>query len=107
MNYTSINNNFDLDINNYGSWITENDNNDNKDNDKDNDKDNKDNNEDKMIDANKLLNDYNKINASLKLNINSINQLELEKNEIFNYKSSIFSKHQDIMIKLHKQLSNK
>ena len=104
MNYTSINNDFDLDINNYGSWMTENNNYCDKDNNKDNDKDNdKDNEDDKEIDADKLLNDYNKINASLKLNINSINQLELEKNEIFNYKSNIFSKHQDIMIKLHKK----
>lgn len=98
MNYTSINNDFGLNINNYGSWIND----DVIDTDI-NDSNDKNNEDDKEIDANKLLNDYNKINALLKLNINSINQLEIEKTEILNYKSSIFSKHQDIMIKLHKK----
>jgi hypothetical protein len=69
-------------------------------NDNDNKNDNKNDNE---INADKLLNDYNSINTSLKLNINTINQLENEKKEIFNYKSTIFSKHQDIMIKLYKK----
>lgn len=109
MNYTSINNAFDLNNNNYSNWIDNAndydsliDNNNNK-NDNNNDNNKNDNNDEKEIDADKLLNDYNKINASLKININTINQLEMEKKEIFNYKSNIFSKHQDIMIKLYKK----
>lgn len=99
MNYTSINNAFDLEDNKYEKWI---DNDTEIDNTNDNNNNNtNDNNDDNDIDVNKLLNEYNKINLLLKNNINSLNKLELEKKEIFNYKSNIFSKHQDIMIKLY------
>jgi len=113
MNYTSINNAFDLNNNNYGRWTND------VANDYDSETDNNDNNKivnvsdneivnvsdviDKNIDVDKLLNDYNNTNNLLKLNITAINQLEIDKNEIFNYKSNIFSKHQDIMIKLYKK----
>ena len=97
MNYTSINNAFDLNNNNYNSWI------DNAaDYDSINDNDN-DNDNDEEIKPEKLLNNYNNINKSLKINITTINELEIEKTEIYNYKSSIFSNHQDIMIKLYKK----
>jgi hypothetical protein len=117
MNYTSINNAFDLNINTYTNIFDsscndyDNDNdsnnnlnvlNDNNNNLNENENENEKEKE-KEIDADKLLNDYNNINTSLKLNINTINQLENEKKEIFNYKSTIFSKHQDIMIKLYKK----
>ena len=95
MNYTSINNAFDLNNNNYNSWI------DNAaDYDSINDNDNDDKKEE--IDADKLLKDYANLNTSLKINITTINELEIEKTEIYNYKSSIFSNHQDIMIKLYR-----
>jgi hypothetical protein len=125
MNYTSINNAFNLNNDNYETWVenandydydTETDNNVNNivnsivnPNVNDNDNDNvnvnekKDIEKEKDINADKLLKDYNNINNLLKININSINRLEIEKNEIFTYKSSIFSKHQDIMIKLYKK----
>ena len=98
MNYTSINNAFDLEDNKYEKWI---DNDTEIDNTNDNTNDNNNNNDNNDIDVNKLLNEYNKINLLLKNNINSLDKLELEKKEIFNYKSNIFSKHQDIMIKLY------
>jgi hypothetical protein len=110
MNYTSVNDAFDLDINSYKykKWTindydndididNDNDIDNNNNNNNNNNKDNKDDN----IDVDKLLNDYNNINISLKNNINSLNKLELEKKEIHNYKSNIFSKHQDVMIKLY------
>ena len=127
MNYTSINNAFNLNNDNYETWVenandydydTETDNNVNNivnsiinpnvnDNDNDNsiinENEKKEIEEEKDINVDKLLKDYNNINNLLKININSINRLEIEKNEIFTYKSSIFSKHQDIMIKLYKK----
>lgn len=90
MNYSSINDTFDLD-NNYYNIINEENNNQNNNQDE--------NNQD--VDASKLIKDYNNINNTLKLNINNINKLESERKEILNYKSNIFSKHQDIMIKLY------
>lgn len=106
MNYTSINDTFDLEDNKYEKWIenandydTETENSNNTINNTINDNNSTINNND--INVDKLLNEYNNLNISLKNNINSLNKLELEKKEIFNYKTNIFAKHQDIMIKLY------
>jgi hypothetical protein len=64
------------------------------------------NNEEPIIDANRLIADYKKIKQSLDTNRILLFELEKQKKDIQSYKSSIFIKHQDIMIYLNKETSN-
>jgi len=64
------------------------------------------NDEEHITDANKLIADYKKIKQSLDTNRILLFELEKQKKDIQTYKSSIFIKHQEIMIHLNKETSN-
>ena len=101
MNYTSINEAYDQNLNNdynilddtlnfYDNINDINDINDNSNNSNNNN----------TIDANKLLRDYKNLNKSLNENkIFSIN-LDKQKTDIVNYKCNIYLNHQNVMLQL-------
>ena len=109
MNYTSINEayelneNIDTDYNiiddnlNYYNNNSSNNNNNNNDNNNDNnDKRNWNN----TIDAKRLLKDYKNLNKVLNENKVFSIDLDKQKEDIINYKCNIFLKHQNIMLQL-------
>jgi hypothetical protein len=95
MNYTSINEAYELNENIDTDYNIITDNNDNNDND------NNDNNcSNDTVNAKKLLKDYKNLIKSLNENkIKSIN-LDKQKEDIVNYKCNIFLKHQNVMVQL-------
>jgi hypothetical protein len=99
MNYSSINEAYDQNINNDYNIIDDTLNLNFYDNNNDN------NNNDNTIDANKLLRDYKNLNKLLNENkLLSIN-LDKQKEDIINYKCNIYNKHQNAMIQLCRETS--
>ena len=55
------------------------------------------------INANNLIKDYRKLNDTLNIKIIKLKELEKYKEETFNYKCNIYLNHQNAMIKLHRE----
>ena len=99
MNYTSINEAYNLNehIDTEYNLIND-DNNDDNDNNNDNN-DNNDNNNN-TINAKKLLKDYKYLIKILNENKNFSINLDKQKEDIINYKCNIYLKHQNVMLQL-------
>jgi hypothetical protein len=94
MNYSSINEAYDQNINNDYNIIDDTLNLNFYDNNNDN------NNNDNTIDANKLLRDYKNLNKLLNENKTLSINLDKKKEDIVNYKCNIFLNHQNVMLQL-------